>query len=134
METAYESPKPITVVVSPETCKAIKDAKDDTNARNKFFVSCSVNPECDTMTCITFNEYSSSFQIKPCLDPPSVHVVVADGGVKVYDDVVSETTTINIPNKPFTMTVGITQEDGGLGIQVQLICITGTILAYIIIV
>ena len=80
---------------------------------------CTVNRHCDTLECLMLNEYTISFQPKPCRNQPGVHVKASDGGQKVYDNDIIETTRIPVGGSFFVI-VNLTQEANGLAMKVKL--------------
>lgn len=84
-------PSPTNIVVSPETCSALKSI-----ANHSLLSQCSTNVPCDTIQC-SVTGYSSNFQILPCHDPPGFHVTMYDpDNRKIYDHIVTNTTTIPV--------------------------------------
>ena len=104
--------------ISPQTCQALKDIRDAANNIGLSVCSVNVNSICDTVSCVTFNQYTSSFQILPCLDPPSVHAMILDNDDQLYDGTISNTTSISLSNSA-TLLVGLTQQENAISIKVS---------------
>ena len=105
-----------TPVVSDETCNALKQIASDAN---DTLSTCSVPVECDSLQCVTLGDYETDFQLLQCNNPPAIHAVIYDsGGNKIFDEVLTETTTVPIEDTGFAIVVKITQAPSAIGLEV----------------
>ena len=111
---ATPSPSPM-LAVSPETCQAIEDIRDTTN--DGAFATCTVNNVCDTLTCVSLNEYTTSFQLLQCLRPPGIHFVMYDSNNKIYDDIIRNTTQIPIGSTSSTLILTLEHNEGSITVK-----------------
>ncbi len=109
------SPSYSNIVVSPETCEAIKDIRDVTNTGG--FTTCTVNDACDILTCVTYNIYVTSFQLFQCTTPPSVHVIMTDHEGLVYDNVIHESTNVEIRETGSVLIVTLLQKQDAIAMK-----------------
>ena len=118
--SASQTPIPSQTVVegNQQTCKALKDIRDQTND-GILGTECTVNRECDTLKCTnSFLGGSGSFQPKPCLDPPGIHVTIIVENETIYDKDISNTT--RIPVGHIELIVHLTRVGNSLVMKVRL--------------
>ena len=116
--TVGPTPSPFSIVVSPETCQAIKDIRDVTNSGG--FSTCTVNDACDTLTCLSYSTYVTSFQLLQCITPPSVHVIMTDHEGLVYDNVIHQSTNVEIRDTGSVMIVTLQQKQDAIAMKASI--------------
>lgn len=112
---------PVPQQISPQTCEAIEGIRDQVNTGG--LTTCTIVEECSTLSCVTLGLYTSSFQLLPCHDPPAIHAILRDKESKIYDGVLTNTTTIPVSSSGNALRVGLEQKENAIAFKVPCTCI-----------